>query len=430
MPEAKKIILLTLGEELLLGLTANGHLTYIGDKLRNAGTTLHANVTLSDHPDDITSYFESYWEKADVLITTGGLGPTVDDRTKEIIAESLGQKLIFDPATMAAIERRFEKLGLTLTENNRKQAYHFEDAEVLENPNGTAPGLWLEQGDKVLVMLPGPPHELQPMFENSVMPRLREKSLIADKSSYIQIRTTGLGESALETLLQPIATRESDLDLAYCAHPGMVDFRMSLPPSATSEERLQTIATECKALIGDHFLTFGDESLTQIVSNLLRQNRLTLATAESCTGGYLSNEITNLPGSSEFFIGGLSTYSEIAKQAILGVSEESIRKNGVVSEVVATEMAKGASVKLGSDYAVSTTGYIGPGGGTEDNPVGTVYIGVKSPTQTRAFRLSFRGPRVVLKKRILNAAFDLLRKEILANFKQGSEIAEGELASR
>lgn len=412
MPDPKKIILLTLGEELLLGLTANGHLTYIGNELRKAGATLHANATISDHPDDIASYFEAFWSKADVLITTGGLGPTVDDRTKEIIANCLGQQLVFDPNTMAAIESRFQKLGLALTENNRKQAYHFADADVLENPNGTAPGLWLEQKDKILIMLPGPPHELQPMFENLVMPRLRARSIVANKSTYIQIRTTGIGESALETMLQPIASREPDLDLAYCAHPGMVDFRMSLPPSKNSEERLLAISKECEELLGENFLVYGDETLTEIVSRHLKQKSQTLATAESCTGGFLSNEITNLPGASEFFIGGLVTYSEFSKQAVLDVPETSIHKNGVVSEAVAREMANGAASKLSADYAISTTGYIGPGGGTETEPVGTVYIGIRTPRHSFAKRHTFRGSRLVMKKRILNAAFDLLRKEI------------------
>lgn len=413
MPTHPKIILITLGEELLLGLTANGHLTFIGDQLRQAGTPMHANVTISDAPEDIEQYFEEYWKRADVLITTGGLGPTVDDRTKEVIGECLGEKLVYDPSVMQAIEDRFKALGLALNPNNRKQAYHFENAEVLHNPNGTAPGLWLEKDGKILAMLPGPPHELQPMFKDQVLPRLREKGLIQDKENYIQIRTTGIGESNLETMLQPIANREEGLELAYCAHPGMVDFRMSFPNMINPYDRLAELAVECKEMLGDNFLTIGNESMLEIVSKIMRRRKLRLATVESCTGGYIANEITNLPGSSEYFVGGLATYSSGAKQDLISVPYDLIQQHSAVSEEVAIAMATGAAERLESDYAISLTGYIGPGGGTPKDPVGTVYIGLHSPLGAFAKRFNFRGPRIAQKQRAFNAAIDLLRRELM-----------------
>lgn len=414
MPAKAKIILITLGEELLLGLTPNGHLTFVGDQLRQAGTPMHANITISDSPEDIEAYFNEYWEKADVLITSGGLGPTVDDRTKEVIAQCLGEKLIFDPKVMKSIEDRFSALGLTLNDNNRKQAFHFQNAEVLHNANGTAPGLWLEKSGKVLVMLPGPPHELQPMFKEQVMPRLLEKGLIEDQENYIQIRTTGIGESNLETLLQPIAQREEGLELAYCAHPGMVDFRMSFPKEVNPYDRLTELAEECKKMLGENFLTIGNETLLDIVSKIMRRRKLRLATVESCTGGFISNEITNLPGSSEYFAGGLSTYSIGAKEDLINVPNDLIQQHDAVSEEVALAMAIGVAERLESDYSISTTGYIGPGGGTERDPVGTVYIGLHSPKRTIAKRFNFRGPRIAQKRRVFNAAVDMLRRELIA----------------
>lgn len=412
MPSPPKIILLTLGEELLLGLTANGHLAYIGSQLRLAGTPLHSNITLSDAPKDIEEYFQCYWQKADILITTGGLGPTVDDRSKEIIGRCLGETLVFRPEVMEAIEKRFADLGRKTSENNRKQAYHFANAEVLPNANGTAPGLWLEKDGKILAMLPGPPHELQPIFEEQVIPRLREKGLLQNRESYLQIRTTGLGESHLETLLQPMAEREEGLELAYCAHPGLVDFRLSFPRDTNAYDRLGELATECKEMLGEHFLTIGNDTLLDIVSKTMRRRKLRLSTVESCTGGYIANEITNLPGSSEYFVGGLATYSVNSKEDLIGVPKELIQQHGVVSEEVALAMALGAAERLESNYALSTTGYLGPEGGTEAAPAGTVYIGLHSPSGTTTQRFEFRGSRASQKHRAFNAAIDMLRRSL------------------
>lgn len=409
-----KIILLTLGEELLLGLTRNGHLTYIGDQLRLGGTRLHANVTLSDSPEDIEEHFLHYWNKADVLITTGGLGPTVDDRTKEVIANVLDETLVFDTSIMEAIEERFRERGLILTENNKKQAYRLRSAEVLPNPNGTAPGLWLEKDGKILVMLPGPPFEMEPMFQDQVLPRLRERDILADLTNYLQIRTAGVGESSLETILLPILARYPGVEVAYCAHPGMVDFRLSFPDQEDPSEALVNIANECRELLGQNYVCCGNDTLIQTVSNILRQRNHTVAVAESCTGGMISNELTNLSGSSQIFSGGIVSYSNESKEEILGVPEELIQQHTPVSLEVALAMAVGAAERFESDYSISTTGYIGPTGGTEENPIGTVMIGIHSPHGTRAERFVLKGARLTLKRRITNLAMDLLRRELLA----------------
>ena len=222
-PRALRYELLTLGDELLLGLTANGHLTFIGAQLGRRGVLLQRNVTITDEADAIAAQFRESWAQADVIITTGGLGPTCDDRTREVLAQALGQQLILDEATEQAIAQRFARLNRPMTANNLKQAYRFERGEVLPNANGTAPGLWVEQAGKVLIMLPGPPNELQPMFIEQVVPRLAQLGLLSSREAYVQIRTAGVGESLLETQFQAIFQRHPALSIAYCAHQGQVD---------------------------------------------------------------------------------------------------------------------------------------------------------------------------------------------------------------
>ena len=414
MPKVKKFMLITLGEELLLGLTANGHLSYIGGQLRQRGITLHSNYTISDEGPDIEEQFRYCWERADVLITTGGLGPTVDDRTKEEIASVLGEKLVFDQSILATIENRFRGIGKPMSENNRKQAYRPENAEVIENAMGTAPGLWMSKDGKILIMLPGPPNELQPMFENQIIPRLGELDYVDEQENYLQIKTIGIGESALENQLQSIFQQHENLSVAYCAHQGQVDCRISFPDIEKNKSRLLEIAEACKGLLGDDFLCFGHQSTVEVVSNILGKNDLTLATAESCTGGLIADTFTNLPGSSEYFNGGVVSYSDESKIQILGVPEKLIQEESAVSSSVAIAMAQSVAAKMDADYGLSVTGYAGPDGGTEKDPVGTVYIGLHTPSGTLSQRFSWKSGRLAIKKRTLHAAIDLLRRKIIA----------------
>ncbi len=417
MPNARKFMLITLGEELLLGLTPNGHLTYIGDQLRQRGVTLHSAYTISDEGSDIEEQFRYCWERADVLITTGGLGPTVDDRTKEAIADALGVKLVFVPSVLAAIEERFQRMGRPMSENNRKQAYRPEGAEVIENAMGTAPGLWLNQDGKTLIMLPGPPNELRPMFANQVLPRLEELGYVEEKENYLQIRTIGVGESALEIQLKSVFDKFVNLSVAYCAHQGQVDCRINFSDTLEDSSQLQTIADACKELLQDDFLCFGHQSTVEVVSDLMRQKGLTLATAESCTGGLIADAFTDLPGSSDFFQGGIVSYSVPSKISLLDVPEQLIQEHTAVSGEVAQSMANGAAAKFNADYALSATGYAGPDGGTEENPVGTIYIGLHSPRGTFSQRFSWKSGRLANKKRALHAALDLLRRELIVSAK-------------
>lgn len=417
-PPAKRPVryeLLTLGDELLLGLTANGHLTYIGGQLGRRGALLQRNVTITDEADAIAAQFRESWARADVVITTGGLGPTCDDRTRDALAEVLGQKLVFDPATKQAIEERFARLGRKMTDNNLKQAYVFERGEVLANANGTAPGLWVEQDGKVLVMLPGPPNELQPMFADQVVPRLAARGLLLDREAYVQIRTAGIGESMLETKLQPVFDRAGPgLSVAFCAHQGAVDCRVSSPTGALSPAQLEAVAAECAKLLGDDFVTYGHNSLACVCAELLRAQEKKLAVVETATGGLLAHAFTESCGACKFFAGGVVCCSNDAKMQLLDVPECLLLQHGAVSDEAAVAMATGAAETLGADYALAVTGFAGAAStGQNGNPVGTIFVALFSPAGVWSKKLSYPGPRPTIKVRAVNAALDWLRRELL-----------------
>ncbi len=413
-PRHVRYELLTLGDELLLGLTANGHLTFIGAQLGRRGALLQRNVTITDEAEAIVAQFRESWARADVVITTGGLGPTCDDRTRDALAEVLGQKLVFDPAIKQSIEERFSRLGRKMTDNNLKQAYVFERGEVLPNGNGTAPGLWVEQDGKVLVMLPGPPNELQPMFIEQVVPRLAARGLVTEREAYVQLRTAGIGESALETRLQPVFDRYgAALSVAFCAHQGAVDCRVSSPSGKLTYEELEGVARECGALLGEDVMCYGHDSLAKVVSDLLRAQEKRLALAETATGGLLANAFTGVHGACKFFAGGVVCYSNEAKTLLLEVPECLIAQHSGVSDECAVAMATGAAETLGADYALAVTGFAGPCTGATQHPVGTIFIALHAPHGVWSKKLNYPGPRETVKVRAVNAALDWLRRELL-----------------
>lgn len=417
--------LLTLGDELLLGLTANGHLTFVGAQLGRRGALLQRNVTITDEADAIAAQFRESWARNDVVITTGGLGPTCDDRTRDAVAEVLGQKLVFDPAIEQAITERFSRLGRKMTANNLKQAYVFERGEVLPNANGTAPGLWVEQDGKVLVMLPGPPNELQPMFIDQVLPRLAARGLVLDRESYVQLRTAGIGESALETKLQPIFDRAgAALSVAFCAHQGAVDCRVSSPTGVLSQAQLESIAGECALLLGDDFLCYGHDSLARVCAEMLRAQEKKIAVVETATGGLLANAFTEVCGACKFFAGGVVCCSNDAKMQLLDVPECLLMQHGAVSDEAAVAMATGAAETLGADYALAVTGF-GPAASTGQggNPVGSIFVALFSPAGVWSKKLSYPGPRSTVKVRAVNAALDWLRRELLRAQRGGAVTA-------
>ncbi|PTY02861.1 damage-inducible protein CinA [Opitutaceae bacterium EW11] len=411
----RRFELLTLGDELLLGLTANSHLTFIGGQLARRGVSLQRNVTVTDDAAVIARQFAESWAAADIVITTGGLGPTCDDRTREAIAEILGQKLVFDPAIQKAIADRFVRLGRKMTDNNLKQAYRFERSEVLFNANGTAPGLWVEQDGRILCMLPGPPNELHPMFVDQVLPRLSARGLLANREAYIQVRTVGVGESMLETKLQPIFDRHGDaLSVAFCAHQAQVDCRLSSPSDRLDPVQLEQIARECASVLGEDFLCFGHDSLAKVTADHLRSQEKLLAVAETTTGGLLANCFTEVTGAAKFFAGGCVCCSNESIMQLLDVPECLLAQHSTVSAENAVAMATGAAERLGADYALAVSGTCGPccGGGSE-NPIGTIYLALYSPLGVWSKKMSYPGPRATVKVRAVNAAIDWLRRELI-----------------
>ena len=403
--------LITLGDELLLGLTPNGHLTFIGNELRRHGVTLGRNVVIPDDADTIGRQFRESWARADVILTTGGLGPTCDDRTRETIAEVLGLNLVHDPAAEQAMVDRFKRLGKPVTANNFKQAYKPEGALVLENPYGTAPGLWLEKEGKILVMLPGPPNELQPMFLSTVLPKLRESGRLGEEEAYLQLKTAGVGESALETLLQPVFDTHPGLEVAFCAHPGQVDCRLSASDQGgISKTQLQEITEECRDLLGANFICFGHDSVEKIVSMRLKEMGQTLAVAESCTGGLLASTFTSQTGASKFFSGAIICYSNDCKVQTLGIPECVLKQHGAVSPEVAVALAAGVAEHLGADYGLSITGFAGSCCSKGDKKGGKVYIGLYAPEGVWSKEIRLVGAMATVKERAITAALDWLRR--------------------
>jgi nicotinamide-nucleotide amidase len=405
--------LITLGDELLLGLTANGHLAFIGSHLGRRGVELRRNVTITDDSEDIARQFRESWARSDVVLTTGGLGPTCDDRTREAVAGVLGQRLVLDPSIERHIHDRFALLGRRMTPNNLKQAYRFERGDVLPNSNGTAPGLWVEQDGKVLCMLPGPPNEMQPMFTEQVLPRLARLGLVGDREAYVQLRTAGIGESLLETKLQPLLGRHGPrLGVAFCAHSGHVDCRLSSPGGDLGPVEIEAVAAECAQLLGEDFVTYGHDSLAKVCADLLRSQERLLAVAETANGGLLANAFADICGASKFFAGGCVCYSNDSKMQLLDVPECLLQQHGAVSAEAAVAMATGAAEKLGADYGLAITGCAGPCGGQNENPVGTIYVALHAPHGVWSKKLSYPGPRTTVKCRAVNAALDWLRREL------------------
>jgi len=400
------------GDELLVGIRENAHLTYLGAQLSRYGLPITRSRVITDEVIEMTRAFKDAWAHSDLVITTGGLGPTADDLTRETIAEALGAELVFDPEIEATIQARFSLLGRTMAPHHKKQCYRFKEGKVLHNERGTAPGLIYRQGNKVLVMLPGPTNELKPMFESAVLPYLQDAGYLSDHEAYVQIRTCGMGESAVEAKLKPIIEDHPSLTVAYCVHYSMVDVRLSSRQGKLDREQLKEIAHEVRELMGEDFVCFGHCSLARVVYHELRALDRTLAVAESCTGGSLGDCFTSIPGASKVFKGGIICYTNDVKMDLLGVPECLIDQHGAVSPECAVAMASGVAERLSSDYGLSVTGFAGPDGGNDRNPVGTIHIGYHSPVGVWSKTVRYTGGRLDVKARAVYTALDWMRRKL------------------
>jgi len=417
------IELINTGSELMLGHVLNTHQQWICRQLADHGYRVTRQVTVADAGADIQQAVREALARADLVITTGGLGPTSDDLTRDLIADLLGKELREDAAVLANLENFFSLRNRPMPEKTRVQALVPEGAIVLHNPHGTAPGLAIEvqsnssrQEDKTswLIMLPGPPRELRPMFNEQVLPLIRERLPLLNAFVSRTLKTTGLGESFVEAKIAGPLQQLTDtgLEIGYCARTGEVDLRLSARGAGAGEimaEAEQIVRT----LLGRHIFGEGDEQLETVIVRLLTDRKQTLALAESCTGGYLANRLTNVPGASVILLAGLVTYSNEAKQKFLGVRAEALAKHGAVSEPVVREMAEGARRQTGADYALAVTGIAGPGGGTSDKPVGTVFIALATDHHTFVLNPMNRYDRETFKYVTSQQALELLRRTLL-----------------
>jgi nicotinamide-nucleotide amidase len=410
---------------LLLGLRENSHLVFIGDKLAARGLEIDYAQVIKDDHEEIRRCFSESWARADLVITTGGLGPTVDDLTRETIAEALGLPLVFDEDILAYVQERFTRRNLEMPESNKKQCYVPQGAEILVNKLGTAPGLFVEKDGKILAMLPGPPRELHPMLENELIPRLAERGVLRDTESYVGFRTSGVGESSLEEKLSSITGGVDGLHVAFCANQGLVDVRLNSDDhDKLPLARLKEIGHQCREFLGHDFVSFGHPSLAQVVFRTVRSLEKTLAIAESCTGGLLSNSFTDIPGVSKVFAGSVIAYQNDTKVQLLDVPEPIIQQHGAISAETAVAMATGAAERFSADYTLSVTGFAGPGGGTEQDPVGTIFIGYHSPVGVWSRKVVFQGDRQSIKRRATTAALDWMRRKLF-KYKAEEVIASG-----
>ncbi|MCR4410650.1 MAG: competence/damage-inducible protein A [Candidatus Saccharicenans sp.] len=414
--DQKTIEFIAVGSELLTPYFQETNSLFISEKLQELGWPLDYKTVVSDRLEDLKQVLKIAWKRSWLILVCGGLGPTDDDRTRQAVAEVLGARLVFRRDILDKIRLRFESRGLKMPASNRRQAYVIEGAEVLENPHGTAPGLWLEKRSRIIILLPGPPSELKPMVENLVWPRLKEFGEVRVLRSVIRI--TGAGESLVEDLIRPVyKSLPSGLQLITLAAPADVQIRLEMPvrvgrPGA-DERAFNRVKARIIRLLGNLVYSAEGKSLEQVIGEKLRAAGWTLACAESCSGGLLANRITNIPGSSDYFLEGIVTYSNRSKNLELGVPEELIAEKGAVSEEVARAMAEGMRKKSGADFALSTTGIAGPGGGSQDKPVGLVYVGLAFPGGSTVTRNLFRGSREQIKFQATQKALDMLRLKLI-----------------
>ncbi|MEM1222160.1 MAG: CinA family nicotinamide mononucleotide deamidase-related protein [Verrucomicrobiota bacterium] len=412
MSKSPVVEVINFGDELLLGIRENSHLKYLGEQLSRFGQPIMRCSVITDDVAEIKQTFSAAWSRADIVITTGGLGPTADDLTRESIATALGAEMEFDPEIKAVIKARFDALGRIMAPHHERQCYKFKSGFVLPNDMGTAPGLVYQDEGKTLIMLPGPSHELTQMFERYAIPFLQKQDLLSEGQAFVQIRSCGLGESAAEELLQPLIRAHPQLGVAYCVHFGVVDIRFSARDNSLDYTALKGLAQEARALLREDFVCFGDCSIGQVVFHELRSMDRTLAVAESCTGGLLCDAFTNIPGASKVFLGGIVCYSNDVKVSQVGVPESIIEQHGAVSPECAVALASGVAEKLGADHGLSLTGYAGPGGGDPRSPVGTVHLGYHSPVGVWCKTVRYTGGRLDVKARAVTEALDWLRRKL------------------
>ncbi len=409
-----RIEILAVGSELLTPEFTYTNSLYLTRRLNDLGWDVARKSIVGDDADDLAAFIRDAAARVDLLLIMGGLGPTEDDKTREACAAALGRRLVYREDLYDAIRERFQRRGRNLPPSNAKQAYVPEGAEDLESNIGTAPGLWLREGRCEIVLLPGPPRELEPMFEEAVWPKLRERGEGATGRRILKI--TGMGESDVETLITGLYPPPGPLRLTILSAPGRIELHVSefsRTKDASVFPRLESLSHKLQDRLGDHVYSTSGEELEEVVGRILRERRQTLACAESCTGGLLAGRITSVPGSSAYFKEGLVTYANEAKIRSLGIPAELIQASGAVSADVAGAMAAGARSRASADYGLAVTGIAGPDGGTPEKPLGLVFTALADADGIETQRNIFFGRRDQVRFQSTQKALDMLRRRLL-----------------
>jgi len=409
-----KAEIIAVGSELLTPDRTDTNSLWLTQKLNEIGIELGAKSIIGDDEERLEKALRAALEESDLVITTGGLGPTEDDITRQIAARAVGRQLVFDEAVLEEIRKKFGQMNREMPETNKRQAFVIEGGEVLDNPNGSAPGIYVGLNGKSLVLLPGPPREMRPMFENLVLPRLLEKAGKIKVRRKV-LKVSGMGESAVDELISPVYKEYGNVQTTILFNKSEIEVHLIAKAEAEEDanKTLKELTARIREKLGLALYAENGESLEEVVGQMLKLAGKTLAVAESCTGGLVAERITEISGSSDYFIEGAVTYSNEAKIRTLNVPPEVLEKYGAVSAETAEAMARGIRERARADFGISVTGIAGPGGGSEEKPVGLVYLGFAGEKEVKTLRIMLPGDRHLIRWRSSQAALDLLRRKMM-----------------
>lgn len=407
--------IISVGTELLLGEIVDTNAAYLSQRLAEIGVDVHQRQTVGDNLQRLTAAIETALGRADVVTLIGGLGPTDDDLTREAISAATGRPLVRVAESERRLREFFAARNRVVAESNLKQCDVPLGGQHLENTCGTAPGVFVEHGGKLIFALPGPPPEFREMLARSVLPRLRERLGPAHVLYSRSLLLTEIGESQVADMLGDLISAQTDPTIAMYASPGLVRVRLATKAAdqAEADRKFAPLETRIRQILGAHVLGADDETMPAVVGRLLRERGATLAVAESCTGGLIASRVTDIAGASDYFVAGVVAYANETKQRVLGVKESTLRQHGAVSEACAREMAQGVRELSGATYGLATTGIAGPGGGTPQKPVGLVYVAVADDDGTAVIEETWPSTREQFKVRVAELALALLRKRLL-----------------
>lgn len=420
--------IIAVGSEMLTPDHLDTNSLFITQKLNEAGVEVQLKTVIGDREEDIVGVLRAALRRSDLIVFSGGLGPTEDDLTRSAVAKSLNRSLRMDTGLLDGLRRKFASRGTTMPRINERQAEVIERAEVLANPLGTAPGMWIEENDRYVVLLPGPPRELKSMMESHVVPRIRK--LGRGRRLVLRVfHVTGMTESEVDSKVAPIYLGYREVQTTILASPGHIALRLNrwLDPGEEPAD-LEELAGRIREVLSDAIFSADGESLEEALGCLLRGSGETLAVAESCTAGMVGMRITAVPGSSEYFLGGVLCYSNDAKQRLCGVSPELLEKHGAVSAEVAEALARGVREALRSSVGLSITGIAGPAGGTSEKPVGLVYVGLSDSGRTKHLRRMIPGDRDTIRERATYFALSNLRRFLMPQ-KETDDVQSGRTPS-